>query len=84
MVEQQKEKDAEMETNRPALFQRDSRLSEERKKQLMEQSGIDTKDLDEQMAYKEMNDKLDVDFSKDDVEDHEKMREFFNVSKDKG
>jgi len=31
-----------------------------------------------------MNDKLEVDFSKDDIDDHDKMRDLFNVSKDKG
>ena len=42
------------------------------------------KDMEEQKAYKEMNDQLDVDFTKDKIDDHDKMRDFFKVSQDKG
>ena len=80
IAQREREKDAEVEAQKPALFQRESRLSDERKKQLMEQTGLSMRDIEEQEAYKKMNDKLEIDFTKDDHEDHEKMREFFKIS----
>lgn len=50
----------------------------------MEQTGIDQKAMDEFEAYKELQEKLEVDFTSTDVEDHEKVREFFKISKEKG
>jgi hypothetical protein len=39
--------------------------------------------LEEYEAYKQMEEKLEVDFDDKKFEKHETVREFFNISKDK-
>lgn len=62
MKEEQRLIEGEKESNRPAFFQRDEKMEELRKKQLVDQ-GIDQKAMEEYEAYKKMQEKTEVDFN---------------------
>jgi len=81
---QEREKiiEGENEANRPAFFQRDERMEELRKKQINE--GLEPWRQEEYDAYKQMQEKTEVDFTKDEFQDHEKVRDYFKISKEKG
>jgi len=78
---QEREKiiEGENEANRPAFFQRDERMEELRKKQINE--GLEPWRQEEYDAYKQMRDKTEVDFTKEEFQDHEKVRDYFKISK---
>jgi len=76
--------EAESEQKKPAFFQRDATLEAgKEEKEKLESGDIEPWRLEEWEAFKKLEKELDVDFKDKDLDKHEKVMEFFKLSKDK-
>ena len=73
----------DIESKKPAFFQKDEKLDAATKAQRDQEGDIEPWRLEEYEAYKKLQQELEVNFSDKDNESHEKVREFFKIPKDK-
>lgn len=79
---QQRTEESDIESKRPAFFQRDSKIED--KEVDKDSIGLEPWQKEEYDAYKSMKERTEVDFLSKDVKDPEKVREFYKIPKDKG